>query len=604
MKLSNYPLLAVWLVLWPASHAPGAETKTPAADWRNAQSGSVIPDEGYCDQPYVVVTGDGHWLCVLTTGPGREGQRGQHVVSTISRDQGRTWSKPLDIEPSDGPEASWATPLVTPFGRVYVFYDYNGDRVSALGGKPARADMLGWYCYRFSDDGGQSWSAMRYRLPMRLTDCDRANDWQGKVQIFWGISKPIVRGDSALFAFTKLGRYLLDDGEGWFFTSDNILNERDPERLHWQMLPDGQRGLRDDRFGSVQEEHNVVPLADGSLYCIYRTTTGSPCQAYSRDGGHTWTTPEHATYEPGGRTIKHPRACPKLWRTSEGKYLLWFHNHGGKTFEGRNPAWIAGGVERDGHIYWSQPEVLLYEDDPKTRMSYPDLVEQDGRFWVTETQKTVARVHPIDRTLFEGMWRQVGEAPSGEARRGSASGGELPKPLLRLDAAQLRSGEAVMPRFAALEAGGGLTIELDLKLGDARAGQVIVDATDAAGRGVRVTAADRGRLQLELSDGSMRSAWASDAGLLSDGKSHHVVIVVDGGPKLITFVVDGLLCDGGTERPAGWGRFDGGLKDLGDPQKLRCTSPPGGELSLVRIYDRPMRHYEAVARYRAGDRAP
>ena len=48
-------------------------------DWRNVRTGYRIPDENYGDQPYVVVTKDGHGLCTLTTGPGREGQRGQHI---------------------------------------------------------------------------------------------------------------------------------------------------------------------------------------------------------------------------------------------------------------------------------------------------------------------------------------------------------------------------------------------------------------------------------------------------------------------------------------------------------------------------------------------
>lgn len=67
-------------------------------DLRNIRHGHVIPDEGYCDQPYVVITHDGSWLCVITTGNGHEGQGGQHVVSTISRDQGKTWSPLVDIE--------------------------------------------------------------------------------------------------------------------------------------------------------------------------------------------------------------------------------------------------------------------------------------------------------------------------------------------------------------------------------------------------------------------------------------------------------------------------------------------------------------------------
>ena len=46
-------------------------------------------------------------------------------------------------------------------------------------------------------------------------------------------------------------------------------------------------------------------------------------------------------------------------------------------------------------IEWSQPEILLYDDDPLTRMSYPDLVEDQDRYYITETQKDIARVHEI-----------------------------------------------------------------------------------------------------------------------------------------------------------------------------------------------------------------
>ncbi len=75
------------------------------------RTGWEILSECYCDQPYVVKLGDGSWLCVMTTGKGREGQQGQHVVSTRSLDRGRTWTPLVDVEPADGPEASWAVPL-------------------------------------------------------------------------------------------------------------------------------------------------------------------------------------------------------------------------------------------------------------------------------------------------------------------------------------------------------------------------------------------------------------------------------------------------------------------------------------------------------------
>ncbi len=40
-------------------------------------------------------------------------------------------------------------------------------------------------------------------------------------------------------------------------------------------------------------------------------------------------------------------------------------------------------------------------------MSYPDLIEEaDGRFYITETQKTVARVHEIPAELLRGLFGQ------------------------------------------------------------------------------------------------------------------------------------------------------------------------------------------------------
>src|SRR5271166_3683973 len=97
---------------------PLAAQSIASQDVRNIRFGSPIPKEGYVDQPYIVITRDGSWLCVLTTGRGVEGEPGQHIVATISRDKGATWSPLIDIEPATGPEASWVMPLITPSGRV------------------------------------------------------------------------------------------------------------------------------------------------------------------------------------------------------------------------------------------------------------------------------------------------------------------------------------------------------------------------------------------------------------------------------------------------------------------------------------------------------
>ena len=265
-------------------------------DWRfieNAQG--VIPSENYADQPYVVIAKNDDWVCVLTTGRGSESQVGQHMVATISSDQGKTWSPLINIEESDAPPSSWGIPYVTPYGRVYVFYTFNGDKIDSYpDGKPLKHNTeLGWYCFKYSDDNGRN-GLIRYRIPMRKTTVDFINPWNGEVQLFWGISKPFSHEKSMYFSFTKMGIHPQDMGEGFLYKSDNIDTEKDASKIHWKLLPDGNTGISYTPLGVTQEEHNVVPLNDGGLYCMYRTSEGYPANSYSTDNGKTWSTPVYA----------------------------------------------------------------------------------------------------------------------------------------------------------------------------------------------------------------------------------------------------------------------------------------------------------------------
>lgn len=561
-----------------------------ASDWRNIETGTMLPDENYCDQPYVVITRDGHWLCVMTTGKGIEGQLGQHVVATISEDQGKSWSPLIDIEPADGPEASWVVPLVVPSGRVYAFYDYNGDEVRKLNGQPCRADMLGWYVYKYSDDNGRTWSKQRYRLPVRFTEADRDNGFGGKVQIFWGICKPMIVDDAVYFAFTKIGQYMLDDSEGWVFKSNNILTESDPEKIEWEMLPTGDgRGIRSPKLGSIQAEHNLVYLANGDLYCMYRTTTGYPAHCYSRDGGRSWSMPVQATYTPDGRRMKNPRACPKVWRLSDGRFLFWFHNHSGRTFDGRNPAWLTAGREIDGKIHWCEPEILFYQADDHTRMSYPDLVEVDGQVWITETNKSAARIHKVPADFLDKLLNQY------RADKPVAGGLVLDTGAIPADGAELD-----MPRLPDLSKGGGFSIDCWLTLPEKPVpGQVVLDSRSPDGKGLALSVGENDTLVLTLCDGSYRAQWDTDAGVLLPGQKHHVVFTVDGGPRIITAVVDGTLCDGGEQRQYGWGRFARQMADVTGGSKLKHIQS-NVAIDRLRIYNRPLMTSEAVANHRAG----
>ncbi len=585
-----------------------------ATDPRNVVNGSLIPRENYSDQPYVVITNDGNWLCVLTTGRGNEGHSGQHAISTISSDQGRTWSTPVDIEPADGPEASWVMPLKVPSGRVYVFYNYNKGNIRSVHSNSAtyskRVDTLGSYVFKFSDDNGRTWSPIRYEIPMRKMRIDRENEHHGEIMFFWGVGKPILTPKYAIFGFAKVGRWGdpggMVESQGCLLRSDNIITERDPDRIRWTLLPDGDEGLHAPK-GAVSDETNLVSLSDGSLYATYRTIDGYPCHAYSRDGGHTWTKPAYMTYSPGGRRVKHPRAANFVKKFSNGKYLYWFHNHGGDAaqvpawtnfatgyYRNRNPAWVLGGVEKDGYIHWSQPEILLYDVDPAVRMSYPDFVEDKGRFFVTETQKELARVHEIDRGLLEAVWKQQ-ENHSVETRDRAID--------LRGDS--LRSGATFqMPRLGTLADNHGFAIDFWLKLRELSTGQIILSTIDASGKGMQISISDRFTLKLTMNDGRQEWSWDSDPGTQSGTLRvtdwQHAAVIVDGGPKIVSFVIDGVFNDGGDVRQYGWARFPKDFGDVNGSPRAEVAKGLYGNLGALRVYTRYLRTSEAVGNFRAG----
>ncbi|MDZ7620058.1 MAG: sialidase family protein [Patescibacteria group bacterium] len=324
-------------------------------------------------------------------------------------------------------------PYLTTYGRVYVFYTYNAKNLRSVVGGGNRVDVLGEYALKYSDDGGLTWSGQRWFIPVRETNIDRSNPYQGKVRFFWGVGKPIRHKGAMYLGFSKVGKFgkgFMETSESWFLRCANIETERDPAKLRWQTLPDGEDGLQSPE-GPIAEEVNLVSLSDGSLFCTYRTVAGHPCHAYSRDDGKTWTGPAFMTYGPKSKLVDHPRAANFVRKLTEGPYagrfIYWFHNHRGKSYEGRNPAYLLGGVEIDGPegkvIHWGEPVAVLYDKNPQVRISYPDFIWDDA-LYITETQKTVARVHRIPAELLQRLWNDTDsehspaperlEAPSGE----------------------------------------------------------------------------------------------------------------------------------------------------------------------------------------------
>lgn len=588
--------------------------KSQDNDWRNLENAiSIIPDEGYCDQPYTVINKKGEWVCTLTTGEGHEGQSGQHVVATISADKGKTWTKLIDIEPSSGPEASWVVPFITPYGRIYAFYTYNSENwravLDAKGNEIKRVDTFGKMMMKYSDDGGYTWSDKRYEVPIRNFNIDDNNIYKGKVQFFWSVAIPVIHKNSFYFPLSKVGNFgegFMVSGSGAIIFSDNILTEKNPDNIRWETLPDGKEGLLPPQ-GTVADEHNIVSMNDGSLYCVYRTNQGHNVHAYSRDDGHTWTKPEWASYTPGGKIMKQPRCFNKVYKFSNGKYALFFHNNGARHYSShpigsRNPTWISGGVEKDGNIYWSQPEVFLYDMDYVNGISYPDWIEENGKYYFSETQKTIARIHEIPSAFMEMLWAQAEN--SNEVEEGL---------LLNLQANQCKPEiEFEMPELGKLINGNGFALELSLKTGSLKKDQLILktnrERTEGygypakfAGNGIEIKILKEGFIQLILDDGRSPVLWNSPVNSIQANTNHHIVINVDAKAKIITMVIDGDLCDGG-ERPFGYARFNPYMYDVNGDKKVSFSKSFKGEVLSFKVYNRFLYTSEGIANYKSKTR--
>lgn len=567
--------------------------KAQFTDWRNVEHGIPIYTNGYIDQPYVVVLSDRSWLVVFTTGAGAEGTGGQHIVASRSTDQGKTWSEPVRIEEPSDESASWAMPYLTDFGRIYVFYDYNGDKIHDLGDrKNIREDMLGWYCYKYSDDKGKTWSE-RYRLPVRNTAVDLNNDWSGKVQILWGIGKPIDLDHGMMFAFTKIGRYMLEDSEGWFFRCDNINTEKNVKKLKWEMLPVGEKGLKNTDLGTVNAEQNIVQMSNGMVYCMHRTISGFPAESYSADRGNSWTLPVVPRYY-DGRKIKHPRACPRIWKCSNGNYLFWHHFNGGWDFLNRNPVWISGGVEKDGKIIWSQPEILFYEKNPAKRMSYPDLIEQDGRYWITETNKEDGRCHEVPAEFLNKVWSQF--TLNEVSEKGL---------VLKAEGKELEPGKEISLEISKNPKEiPGYTIEMVYNQIQQAQGQEILSIETKTGLKASILTGAFGAVVLKITNGEWKQEFHSDAGIIKGFGDNSVTVSIDNASGIVQFVINGIVNDGDDYRQFGWSRSEQEIDLTGQislkPGKLAGASfRPESRLKQLRIYNRPLMNTEIIGNHRA-----
>jgi hypothetical protein len=405
--------------------------------------------------------------------------------------------------------------------------------------------MVGKMCYRYSDDNGETWSN-RFIIDMPVTAIDLVNQYHdnGIHQVFWSICKPILSSDGQMyFGFTKNGNY--DTHEGAIVNSPNINTETDNTKIIWNFYPKGNLGIKSPTMGNVQEEHNIVELSNGKFACIFRTQLGYPAITYSSDSCKTWSLPKPMTYE-NGDTIRNPRACPRVFKCSNGKYVFWFHNNS-FVWGYRNPVWVSGGIEKNGEIAWSQPEVLLF--DPtllnSLLLSYPDFIEDNGGYFVTETQKKEARFHKINSTLLDMLWNQDVKA-------------QLIDDYLVADYKNL-TGTSTNYSIKVLAKSRWDGVSVNIRINGFKANDTLVSARSADGQSFfNVITKDNGTVAINLyTNNTLILSYDCGSRLIHhDSQTENVIsFMLDNRTRVLSSMANGVLYNGDNIKKQGWVRL-------------------------------------------------
>jgi hypothetical protein len=148
-----------------------------------------------------------------------------------------------------------------------------------------------------------------------------------------------------------------------------------------------------------------------------------------------------------------------------------------------------------------------------------------------------------------------------------------------------------------IHAAAGFTLDVECSAEDWAAGTVLCAMGPPEGPGIRLETATGGALRLVFGDGTFTAEWESGPVPPAQG-TRHVTAIVDGGPRIIRFVVDGQLEDGGDARQYGWGRYPEAIGRIHGGESALALAP---EVRLVRLYNRALTTTEAAGNWRAAN---
>ena len=217
---------------------------------------------------------------------GRPRAQVNRIVFSRSDDEGVTWRRTTHVAGPAGEDdpahmASWAFPMVSESGRIYVVYNQNRGNAGWI--KMHTGAMCGLY----SDDMGATWSAPQ-DIPMPASPYD---DPAGRIPAEWIVwQKPDRDLSGGYFVgyshWVNKASATLKEVRGWteiesvceFMRFTNVDGNPQPRDLDIRYSAWGDRALRVPHYRhpllSIAQEPSLVRLPDDRLFCVMRTCSG------------------------------------------------------------------------------------------------------------------------------------------------------------------------------------------------------------------------------------------------------------------------------------------------------------------------------------------
>ena len=241
---------------------------------------------------------DGRILFVYTeyNGASSNDDGAAHLVKRLSSDEGETWTAPVEAVPRSGKQNDMSVSLLRMRdGRIALFYLRKNSPTDC---RPIA---------RYSSDEGETWGGIVETLPPESDGYYVLNNARAERLGSGRIILPVARHSST----NRLGGsygflacvYSDDEGKTWT-----------KGREHLPLDADGQP--------VVAQEPGVVELKDGRVYLYARTDRGRQWQAFSSDGGVTFT-------GFGPSPIYGPLGPATIRRMADGRLLLVWNDHEG-----------------------------------------------------------------------------------------------------------------------------------------------------------------------------------------------------------------------------------------------------------------------------------